>query len=101
MYHNNSVVLISSIGEAGSALFCKTDKNDCCKVLPNRFGQFYYPNGTQVRIKLHGDGFYRNRDRQLIRLNRRDGTTSPVGKYRCEIPDASGEMKNIYINLNI
>ena len=44
-----------------------------------------------------GQGFYRNRGDQLIRLNRRQGATSPTGRYRCEIPDASGEIQNLYI----
>lgn len=99
IYHNSSAVLITSIGEAESALFCKTDKKDCCKTAPNRYGEFYYPNGTRVPVELRQYGFYRNRDTQYIRLNRRERTTSPMGKYRCEIPDATGEKKNIYINL--
>ena len=99
IYYNNSAVLITDIGEAGRALYCKTDKENCCKTLPNRFGEFYYPNGEKVPIQAHQDGFYRNRDEQLIRLNRREGTTSPTGKYRCEVPDASGETKKIYIVL--
>jgi hypothetical protein len=37
----------------------------------------------------------------MIRLHRRENIHSPTGTFRCEIPDASGEMKNIYITLNI
>lgn len=85
-------------GEDG-ALICKTDKMDCCGTNPNRFGQFYYPHGDQVPIKSVGHSVYRNRGDQVIRLNRRDGATPPTGKYRCEIPDASGEIQNIYITL--
>lgn len=101
IYMNNSAVRLTDIGEAGSALICKTDKEDCCKTRPNRYGEFYYPNGERVPIEFQQHGFYRNRDEQLIRLNRREGTVSPSGKYRCEIPDASGEMKNIYITLRV
>ena len=100
-YLNNSAVRLTDIREGGSALICKTDKEDCCKTLPNRYGEFYYPSGEKVPIEFLQHGFYRNRDEQLIRLNRREGTTSPSGKYRCELPDASGEMKNIYITLNV
>ena len=85
-------------GENG-ALVCRTDKVDCCHTVPNRFGQFYYPSGNQVPIKSAGQGFYRNRGDQMILLNRREGATSPTGKYRCEIPDASGEIKYLYITL--
>jgi hypothetical protein len=88
------------IGEGDhGALICRTDRVDCCGTIPNRYGQFYYPRGGQVLIKSAGQGFYRNRGDQLIRLNRQEGVTSPAGRYRCEIPDASGEIQNLYITL--
>ena len=52
-----------------------------------------------MAIEGLSEGFYRNRAEQLIRLNRREGTSSPTGRYRCEIPSASGEMANIFITL--
>ena len=85
-------------GEEG-ALTCRTDKVDCCGAIPNRFGQFYYPNRVQVPVNNAGQGFYRNRGDQVVRLNRREGITSPTGKFHCEIPDASGENQNLYITL--
>ena len=100
VYGNNSIVSLLSIGEGENrALICRTDSTNCCGTLPNRFGQFYYPNGVQVPVNSAGQGFYRNRGDQLIRLNRREGATSPTGRYRCEIPDASGEMQKLYITL--
>ena len=98
-YPNNSVVTISAIGENDNALVCKTDKTECCGTLPNRFGQFYYPNTAQVPINRAGDGFYRNRGSQMIRLNRRPGTVGPTGLYSCEIPDSSGTNRKIFVNL--
>ena len=100
IYTNNSAVSLSEVGEDKNALLCKTKKEDCCGTPPNRFGEFYYPNGTKVPIAKQQQGFYRNRGNKVVRLNRRDGTTSPTGKYRCEIPDASGLMQNIYIILS-
>lgn len=102
LYSNNSVVSLDRVGEGEQgALVCRTDKVDCCGTVPNRHGQFYYPNGLQVPIhnKSGGHGFYRNRGDQVIRLNRKEEHTPPTGKYRCEIPDASGEVKNLYITL--
>ena len=100
IYGNNSIVSVASIGEGEeNALICRTDRIDCCGTVPNRYGQFYYPNGIQVPINNGGQGFYRNRGDQVIRLNRREGVASPTGKFRCEIPDASGENQNIYITL--
>ena len=99
-YDNNSAVNILAIGEGSSALLCKTNKQDCCGTVPDRFGEFYYPDGTRVSIFLSGDGFYRNRGNQMIRLNRKDGVSSPTGRYSCEIPDASGVIHKIFININ-
>ena len=86
------------IGEGSSALLCKTNSDSCCKSA--QIGQFYYPTGVQVPIKALGHGFYRNRSESMIRLNRRKGTNFPTGIYHCKIPDASGEMQNIYITIN-
>ena len=99
IYYNNSAVSVSEIGEGTSALYCKTDKEECCGTIPNRFGQFYYPNGVQVPIANRQQGFYRNRGDQVIRLNRREDIMSPTGTYRCEIPNADDETVKIYITL--
>lgn len=99
IYTNNSIISLIDVGENEQALLCKTNRVICCGTPPNRSGQFYYPNGIQVPISKHLHSFYRNRGAQVVRLNRRAGVTSPIGKYRCEIPDADGVMHNIYITL--
>ena len=99
IYYNNSAVLISEIGEGDNAIYCRTDKVDCCGTRPNRFGEFYYPNGVEVPVSAQRHGFYRNRGEQIVRLNRREGVGSPTGTYRCEVPNANGETVKIYITL--
>ena len=99
-YMNNSAASLLEVGEGENALLCKTNNESCCGTPPNRFGEFYYPNGIKVPIAKQQQGFYRNRGEKIIRLNRRDGATLPTGRYRCEIPDASGYMQNVYITLN-
>ena len=98
-YPNNSAIHLLDVGEGENGLFCKTNRKECCRTPLNRIGEFYYPNGIQVPIAKLMHGFYRNRGEQVIRLNRREGITSPTGRYRCEIPDDSGVMQNIYITL--
>ena len=78
----------------------KANKRDCCSTVPNRLGEFYYPHGGRVSIYITGDGFYRNRRNQMIRLNRRDGVSSPTGTYLCEIPDVSDVTQKIFINIS-
>ena len=98
MYYNNSALAILDLGEGDDALLCKTNMVTCCRN-PNRLGHFYYPNGNRVLGKRRQEGFYRNRGDSMIRLHRRENINSPVGAFRCMIPDASGEMQNIYITL--
>ena len=99
VYPNNSVISLSEVGENGDALLCKTDLVTCCAIPPNRFGEFYYPDGETVLIQNAGHGFYRNRGAQEVRLNRREGVTSPTGRFHCAVPDASGTVQNVYIHL--
>ena len=99
IYLNNSEIPLRVIGEGENALICKTDLVNCCGTQPNRFGEFYYPNGVQVPIRNRGQGFYRNHGEQEIRLHRKEGVTAPRGRFRCEIPDASRDLQTIYIEL--
>ena len=99
VYLNNSVISLSEVGENENALLCKTDLVTCCGTQPYRFGEFHYPSGETVSVKKAERGFYRNRGAQVVRLNRREGVTSPTGKFRCAIPDASGTIQNLYIYL--
>ena len=99
VYLNNSAVPLSSVGEGDHALQCRTSWGKCCKIFSYGFGGFYYPNGTQVFNETSGYGFHHNKGQNVIHLNRRPAVTSPAGKYRCEIPDADGEKKSIFINL--
>ena len=99
-YPNNSVISLWNIGENDKALFCITDYTQCCSVLPFRQGEFYYPNGERVGTLGTGDGMYRNRGNQEIRLNRKKGVTSPTGRFRCELPDDNGVLQNLFINIS-
>ena len=98
VYLNNSALSMTDIGEGENALFCKTDKAECCGS-SNRAGEFYYPNGVQVPIKRFQQTFYRNRGEQHIRLNRREEGDPITGTYRCEIPNADDVPVKIYIKL--
>lgn len=99
-YTNNSVINIADIGEGENALLCMTNNKSCCGTQPNRAGQFYYPDGGMVPIEGAGQGFYRDRHSQHIRLNRRQGTYHPTGWYHCEIPNASGENQKLVFKLS-
>ena len=63
-------------------------------------GQFYFSDGTLVPIHTDNtrNSYYRNRGVGFIRLNRRP-SSNETGQFHCEIPDASGTLVNLTINV--
>lgn len=73
-------------------LICVTPRRPCCKSLPNRFGEWLYPNRSVVRFRSSGNSFYRDRgDDGTVKLHRRGivSLSAAVGEYCCEIPNTS------------
>ena len=101
---NNSVVVITDIGDARgdstSPLICTTTFSPCCATLPNRYGEWYYPDGTKVPNSDAGQGFYRGRgDDGTVRLNRRNNALSPpLGTFYCELPlDSPSNLQRLSV----
>ena len=98
IYANNSVIPITEIGETdpitaqNEGLQCVTDRRPCCGTPPNRFGEWYFPNGTAVPSIGSARSFYRSRgDDGTVNLNHHinDNLMSPAGHFCCEVPDAT------------
>ena len=91
---NNSAVELREIYETpddsdAHTLMCVTPKRPCC--YRNRFGEWFYPNGSAVSISGLGNSFYRDReDDGTVRLHRRGiaSLSAAMGQYCCEIPNA-------------
>lgn len=99
---SNSYVDVDDIGEGDNALLCHTNKTACCGEVPNRAGEWYFPDGTQVRVEgASPDGFYRDRGAQVVRLNRRYGLFIAEGVFWCEIPDANNNWQAVFINIGM
>ena len=101
-YPNNSVLSLNDIGDTstGSAIICTTNGSPCCKTPPNRFGEWYYPDGSMVPNNATGKDFYRGRgDNQTIQLNRRNNAQSPTGSFCCELPDNSNVNHTLCVRL--
>ena len=99
IHGNNTIVTIADIDQNDSALLCYTNAFNCCKTTGQYAGDWYFPDGMPVKIFAVGDDFYRNRDRSVVRLNRRNNAISPTGVFRCEIHNASGVSQNIYAGI--
>ena len=87
-YSNNSRVNITDIGEDDDdSLICVTNNTDCCV---NHVGEWYFPNGSAVKIEGAGEAFYRNRGPSVVRLHRRHNVMMPTGSFCCVVSDANG-----------
>ena len=96
-------MLRTDIGERESALQCTTDSTTCCRNNINgeiRAGEFHFPVSDDPVPPMGDatDGYYRNRDSQLIHLHRQP-TGTITGQFRCNIPQASGPPADLYINI--
>ena len=99
---------ITSIGDdasGGDPLVCATQFTPCCGTPPNRYGEWYYPNGTSVPICITFYHFYRVRRDSTVNLlggallNRRFNALDPTGIFSCIIPDADGVEQTLYVGL--
>ena len=102
-YPNGSTVLRTDIGEEESALQCTTDSTTCCRNYIGgeiRAGEFHFPESDANVPTLGGavDGYYRDRLSQHIRLHRQP-TGTITGRFRCNIPQASGSPADLFINI--
>ena len=102
---NNSAVELRDVYETRAtdnhvhALMCLTIKRPCCKTRPS-YGEWFYPNGSEVSIAGTGNSFYRDRgDDGTVRLHRRGITSlsAAMGLYCCEIPNASNVFHRLCV----
>ena len=88
-----------SIGEASdniTALLCLTNNVDCCR---RNKGEWYFPNGSRVRIYGSGDDVYRNRGPSMVRLHHRNNSIPPTGIFHCKIPDVNERYNSVYVGI--
>ena len=104
VYANNSAIPITEIGTtSNTGLQCITDRRPCCATVPNRFGEWFFPDETAVPTQGGATSFYRTRgDDGTVNLNRLNTNIfMPTGLFCCEIPDAPGEdMQRLCINIS-
>lgn len=95
---NNSDVLITDIGEGNEALWCRTTFRSCCKLTK---GEWYFPNGSMVRINMASDSFYRNRGSGVVRLHRRNDAMMPTGQFCCILPQNATINQTLCANIGM
>ena len=107
---NNTVVVITTIGndltpDGGDPLLCTTQFTACCATFPQRHGEWFYPNGTNIPVQGYGWSFYRKRhDSGLggvlgaVLLHRFDAM-EPTGIYHCILPGTDGMDQTLHVGL--
>ena len=95
-YPNNSVVSLRSIREGSAALYCLTNSTTCCQSAD--IGQWTLSNGYIP--DNFSDGFYSERGSSVVLLNRQANELGPTGVYTCQVPDASGVKRTMYIGVD-
>ena len=102
LYGNNSIVTLDEIGEDSAALFCLTNKTDCCSMKDppgvGGIGEWFFPDGNSVNNEDSGDDIYRGRGPSFVHLQRRNNAQT-TGVFRCEVPDASGTIQSLYVGV--
>ena len=90
-------MLLSDIGEGSNALFCLTDRTQCCD--NPSVGGWKFPNGSFVTSR--SDSAINNINSfSSIRLNREGDVVGPTGIFTCNIPDqTSTTILNLYIGV--
>ena len=94
-------MLLSDIGEGSNALFCLTDRTQCCTTeAGDARGSWRFPNGSAVTRDDADLSFDAIRGYSSIHLNRRSDAVVPTGIYICRLPDeATGSGRNMYIGV--
>jgi hypothetical protein len=95
------VVLVSDIGEGSGALYCLTNRIQCCGDTEGGAdrGIWRFPDGTNTREDTTV-GIYFTRGFSSLLLNKRNSTIRPTGIYTCLIPDESRNLlMMLYIGL--
>lgn len=96
---NNSVVLLSDIGEGRSALYCLTNRTQCCSSASGEIrGRWTLSDGSNAS-EITTTGLYLMRGYSSIILNRRNGVVLPTGIYTCQVPTDLNTVRSLYIGV--
>ena len=92
-------MLLSDIGEGSNALFCLTNRRNCCTAEAGlKQGGWKFPNTTTVTLNDSSYNFYRIRGYSSVSLNRKSEAMGPTGTFTCRIPNNQSEVNmNLFI----
>ena len=84
-------------------LQCVTDRIPCCRPFPNRYGEWFFPDGTNIwpLYSYSVPLFYRNRGYNgTVYLNRANiNAIFPTGLFCCMVPDITDTTRSLCANI--
>ena len=89
-------MLLSGIGVGSNALYCLTDREQCCSTAAGRSRGLWRVPGVP-NIPENNGSIYVSRHLSSLSLNIRSG--GPTGVYMCLIPDAGNVLRTLSINV--
>ena len=105
LYPNNSVVALTAIGTDDKALYCLTNLTECCRsddtAGDGPLGDWEHPDQSVVSNRGSGTDLYRNRVSSAVLLHRKNNAMEPTGVFTCEVPDAGGVDRSLYILIHV
>ena len=102
-YLNNSLVAMTIMRADINALICLTNFTACCSNSETggtgSLGDWRMPNGSLVPGGASGStaSMIRTRGPSTVLLHRRNNVLEPTGVFTCEVPDASGVLRFVFI----
>ena len=105
LYPNNSVVALTAIGTEDKALYCLTNLTECCRnsdtAGDGNLGDLVHPDQSVVPNSVSGTDVYRTRGPSAVLLHYRNNAMEPTGVFTCEVPDAGGADRSLYVLIHV
>ena len=93
-------MLLSDIREGSNALYCLTDRVQCCSYeAGGSRGRWDFPPNSGSLGPDTTAGTYSSEGFSSILLNRRSSAVGPTGTYSCLMPDAENILRILFISL--
>ena len=92
---NNTLITVDNVGEA---LFCSTDREDCCSDEISIAGNWFLPNGSQV-LTTNTQSLHITLDNQTVGLSIMNSPEIPTGIYHCEMMDRKNITHYLYAGI--
>ena len=96
---NNTLITVLVNGTKGDerALFCSTDRRNCCNDELNLPGNWFLPNGSEISSSTNTQSLHITLGNQTMGLN--ISPESPSGIYHCEMMDRENIAHHLYAGI--